>query len=176
MEIATGLTLLPRSFGVDLPQASWGVRGGATVRPLAVHRRVWHPWSLGLVAAWTRATESVVFSGGSTDDVPSIRRRGTTDTWRVAIVNQLWLSQRKHALHLDATLGMANSHVRALDERAFGTHAEIALGWAGWGAFFVGADFLDRDARIALGMRAHGIVAAPIVLLTVVAMAAGGAL
>src|SRR5262249_30741022 len=95
-------------------------------------------------------------------------------TYRVALVNQLWLTQKRHALHLDFTLGAANSQVLAYTGRYWGTTAEVALGFGGWGGLFLGGDFLDGDTRVVLGMRGHAIATVPMIALILLGLVAGG--
>ena len=51
----------------------------------------------------------------------------------VALLNQLWLSQKRNALHVDFVLGAANSSVLDYNGRFWGTTAEVGLGFGGWG-------------------------------------------
>jgi len=73
-------------------------------------------------------------------------------------------------------MGTARSQVLTSGVALFGTHAEVAVGWGGWGSVFAGADFLDQDTRVMLGLRAHGIAAAPTIAAILLGLALGGAL
>jgi len=99
-----------------------------------------------------------------------------TDATRIALHNQIWLSKKAHGFHLDLSAGVVRSAVLDSGRSLWGTHAEIGVGIGGWATLFAGGDFLDRDARVMLGMRAHGIGAGPLIALALAGMAIGGAL
>jgi hypothetical protein len=170
--VAAGLRVPASDAGPDVPYAAFTVQGGVVIRPFMYAGRNWHPWGLGLVANWSRGTGSVTTSAGATEHASSNR----TDAVSVAVHNQIWLSKRPHGLHLDLSVGAVRSQVLTSNAKLWGTHAEVGFGVGGWATLFAGADFLDRDTRIMLGLRAHGIAAGPIILLALAGMALGGAL
>lgn len=171
-DLGAGINVLGGGQRPDLPFARAGFRLGVTVRPWSLAKGRPHPWMIGVVGAWSRATGSVRVDADGTHEVNPV------DSWRIGIVNQMWMSQRPHAVHLDFTLGGVRSPV--LDgSTAFalwGTHAELELAFGGFGGVFLGADFLDRDLRMLVGVRGHALVAAPVVALVLLGLAAGGAL
>jgi hypothetical protein len=172
--VAAGVRAPASNKGPDMPYAHFGFRGGLVVRPLMFKRKAWHPWGIGVVGGWTLGTGAVVVE--STDGGVEQDETDRTPATRVGLVNQLWLSQRPHAMHIDVTLGGVRSPVLASGIALIGTHAEVAFGWGGWGAVYAAGDFLDRDTRISFGLRAHGIAAAPVVALAILGAALGGAL
>lgn len=172
--VAAGLRAPASNKGPDMPYAHFGFRGGLVIRPLMFKRKAWHPWGVGVVGGWTLGTGAVVVQSGSEGIEKSDTER--TPAVRVGLVNQLWLSQRAHAMHMDFTLGTVRSPVLTSGVSLYGTHAELAFGWGGWGAVFAAGDFLDRDTRISFGFRAHGIAAGPLVALAILGAALGGAL
>lgn len=173
-EVAAGMRIPASNKGPDMPYAHWGFRGGLTIRPLMFKRKAWHPWGVGVVSSWSRGTGAVTVE--STTDAQEQASTDRTDTFRVALLNQLWLSKKPHAIHFDVALGTARSQVLTSGVALFGTHAEVGLGWGGWGSVFAGADFLDRDTRVMLGFRAHGIAAGPTIAAILLGLALGGAL
>lgn len=170
--VATGLRVPASDAGPDVPYAQFNVHGGLVFRPLMYAGRTWSPWGLGLVASWSRGTGSVTSNAGNTEHNDTKR----TDATRVGVLNQIWLSKRPHGLHLDLTVGAVRSAVLTSGLPLWGTHAEVGFGVGGWATLFAGADFLDRDTRIMLGLRAHGIAAGPLIALALAGMAIGGAL
>jgi hypothetical protein len=173
-EVAAGMREPASDKGPDMPYAHFGFRGGLVVRPLMFSRRAWHPWGVGLVGSWTRGTGAVTVEGDfQSTEVDETSR---TDAWRIAMVNQIWLSQKPHAFHIDGAIGVVRSPVLTSDTWLYGSHAEIAFGFGGWGSVYAGGDFLDRDARVVFGVRAHGIAAGPIVAMALAGLAIGGAL
>jgi hypothetical protein len=172
--IAAGMRVPASDAGPDIPYAQFSVRAGFTVRPLAISRRTWNPWGLGVVGSWSRGTGSV--TGAVSEEDSTIESTDSTDAWRVGLINQIWLSRRPYGLHFDFTIGAVRSSVLTSGVALWGTHAEVAFGWEGWAALFAGGDFLDRDSRLFFGMRAHGIAAAPLIALAIAGFAAGGAL
>lgn len=172
--VAAGLRAPASNKGPDMPYAHFGFRGGLVMRPLMFKKKAWHPWGVGVVGGWTLGTGSVVLE--SSDEGLDKADTERTPAVRVGVVNQLWLSQRPHALHIDFTLGAVRSPVLASGIPLVGTHAEVAFGWGGWGALYASGDFLDQDTRVSFGMRAHGLAAAPLVALAILGAALGGAL
>lgn len=172
--VGAGLRVPASDAGPDMPYSQFMVHGGFVVRPLMLAGREWHPWGLGAVASWSRGTGSVTVTGDSMNqDVDSTDR---TDAMRIGLLNQFWMTKKPHGLHLDVTLGAVRSQVLTSDYKLWGTHAELGVGLGGWATVFGGADFLDRDVRLVLGLRAHGVLSAPIIALAVAGMAIGGAL
>jgi hypothetical protein len=90
------------------------------------------------------------------------------------LINQIWLAEKRNALHLDFTLGGVNSSVLDAPGRYWGTHAEVAVGFGGWGGLYAAGDFLDQDMRVFFGLRGHGIATAPLIGLIVLGLVAGG--
>lgn len=172
--VAGGIRAPASHKGPDIPYAHFGFRGGLVVRPLMFKRKAWHPWGVGVVGGWTLGTGSVVVQ--SSDEGVEKSDTERTPAVRIGVVNQIWLSQRPHAMHIDFTLGGVRSPVLTSGVSLIGTHAEVAFGWGGWGAVYAAGDFLDRDTRVSFGFRAHGIAAAPIVALAILGAALGGAL
>lgn len=173
-EVAAGMRVPASDKGPDMPYAHFGFRGGFTVRPLMFTRRDWHPWGIGAIGSWTRGTGATTVEGGLDDQVIDESKR--TDAWRVGLLNQLWLSKKPHAFHLDFTMGVVRSEILTSGVALAGTHAEVAFGFGGWGSVFAGGDFLDQDTRVSFGFRGHGIAAAPILAMVIGGLALGGAL
>lgn len=167
-----GMRIPASDEGPDIPYAQFAFRGGLVVRPLMFgRRRDWHPWGLGMIASWSRGTGSITLDGEDGNrDTPR------TDAFRIAAFNQIWLSKKKHGIHLDLTIGGVQSEILTSGRTLWGTHAEVAFGWGGWGSLFAAADFLDRDTRVYFGLRGHGIAAGPIIAMALAGLAAGGAL
>ncbi len=172
--VAAGMRIPASNAGPDVPYAQFSVHGGFVVRPLMYAGRTWHPWGLGVVGSWSRGTGSVTARGTSEDT--QVRETTRTDATRIALHNQIWLSKKAHGFHLDLSAGVVRSAVLDSGRSLWGTHAEIGVGIGGWATLFAGGDFLDRDARVMLGMRAHGIGAGPLIALALAGMAIGGAL
>ncbi|MBX7077651.1 MAG: hypothetical protein K1X88_00605 [Nannocystaceae bacterium] len=172
--VATGMRLPASNAGPDMPYGQFSVYGGLAVRPMMYAGRKWHPWGIGLAASWSRGTGSVTVQGNAEDQ--EVRGSARTDATRVALLNQIWLSKKPHGLHLDLSIGAVRSQVLTSGVALWGTHAEVGFGFGGWATLFAGGDFLDRDARVTLGLRAHGIAAAPLIALALAGMALGGAL
>jgi len=172
-DVGAGFNSIQGDEGFDVPYTQVRFGGGYVVRPLYLARRSWHPWGLGVTGSWSLGSGSVI-PGGSTGG--EFIERDLITAVRVGAFNQLWLSQKRHALHVDITLGAVNSSVfKAATGRFWGTNAELGLGFGGWGGVFVNADFLDQDTRIVFGFKGHAIAAAPIVGLVLAGLAAGGA-
>lgn len=172
--VAAGLRAPASNKGPDMPYAHFGFRGGLVIRPLMFRRKAWHPWGVGVVGSWTLGTGALTVQAGDEGLEQSETER--TPAARFGLVNQVWLGQRPHAMHIDFTLGGVRSPVLTSGVPLVGTHAEVAFGWGGWGAVYASGDFLDRDTRVALGFRAHGVAAAPLIALAVLGAALGGAL
>lgn len=176
-DVGAGINAIAGDRGVDLPMTQFSFRGGFTVRPVTLLRKRWHPWSVGVVGSYVRSSGTVASSSSTIGSAnPELVDVAFTNGTRVALLNQVWLSQKRHAFHLDFSLGVVRSTVLNSTDRFFGTHADVALGVGGWGALFVAADFLDRDTRLAFGFRGHGIAAAPVATLIALGLLAGGAL
>ena len=176
-DVGAGMNAIAGDRGVDLPMTQFSFRGGFTVRPVSLLRKRWHPWSVGLVGAYVRSSGTVASSSSTIGSAnPDLVDVAFTNGTRVALLNQVWLSQKRHAFHLDFSLGVVRSTVLNSTDRFIGTHADVAVGVGGWGALFVAADFLDRDTRLAFGFRGHGIAAAPVATLVALGLLAGGAL
>jgi hypothetical protein len=175
-DIGVGLNVITTSRGFDVPYTQLRVRAGVTVRPIILAKRRWHPWGIGLVGSWSIASGSITATNQDPED-PNV---GVTETdpiqtYRVGLINQLWLSQKRVAMHVDFTLGAANSQVLDYSGRYWGTTAEVALGFGGWGGLYLGGDFLDGDTRVVLGLRGHGIATGPMIALVLLGLVAGGA-
>jgi hypothetical protein len=175
--VAVGMNVLRGDFGFTTPYTQYGFRGGATLRPLWLAKKKWSPWALGVVVMWSRGSGQFTNPNSLTPGaVNSSERTSYTDALRIAAVNQIWLGrQRFRAFHLDVTLGAVQSTSVGVGGAFWGTHTELAGGFGGWAALFVGADFLDGDTRVTFGLRAHALPAAPIVALVVLGLLAGGA-
>jgi hypothetical protein len=169
-DVGIGVNILAGAGSApDLPYAQFNFRGGLVLKPLALTKDGgWHPWGLGLAAGWSRGTGNPIVD----HETPH------TDAVRFFLVNQLWLSQKRNAFHLDVDFGLVRSQVRASMGRnlaAFGTHASVSANWGGWGGVFLAADFLYQDTRIVLGFRGHGLAAGPAIGLVLLGLLAGGA-
>jgi hypothetical protein len=174
-DVGVGLNIVTTDRGFDVPYTQLRVRSGLTVRPFILSKRRWHAWGVGLVGSWSLASGSITATNPDPED-PNV---GVTETrpiqtYRVALVNQLWLSQKRHALHVDFTLGAANSQVLNYAGRYWGTTAEAALGFGGWGGLYLAGDFLDGDTRVVLGLRGHAIATGPMIALVILGLVAGG--
>jgi hypothetical protein len=172
--VAAGVRAPASNKGPDTPYAHFGFRGGFVVRPLMFKRKPWHPWGVGLVGSWTLGTGALTVQ--ATNDGVEQAETENTPAVRIAGVNQLWLSQKPHAAHIDFTLGGVRSPVLTEGVALWGTHAEVAFGWGGWGAVYASGDFLDQDTRVSFGLRAHGIASAPLVALAILGAVLGGGL
>lgn len=172
-DVSAGRNVITRSEGiVEYPFTQYRVGGGLTVRPLSLASAKWHPWSLGATGSWSRGSGYPRTGAVPEPDDPT--RLDHTDSLRVAVVNQFWLSQRRNAFHLDAALGAVKSTVQDYPNAYWGTHVELGFGFGGWGSLVVGSDFLDRDIRLLVGFRAHAIAAGPIAALGWLGSTAGG--
>ncbi len=155
----------------DFAFSQFGFRGGLVVKPLTlIQGNGWHPWGLGLAAGWSQGTGSPSTEGGKA--IPH------TPSFRVFLVNQLWLSQKRNGFHLDIDFGIVRSTIRSVNDKfvpAFGTHASVSANWGGWGGIFLSGDFLYQDTRVVFGFRGHGIAAGPAIGLVLLGLLAGGA-
>ena len=172
--VGAGMRIPASDKGPDLPYAQFTFRGGFTIRPMMLGRREWHPWGLGLVGSWSRGTGSVTVDPNDEAAEPVTSER--TDVFRIAALNQLWLTKKNYGLHLDFSLGAVQADVLTSGYRLWGTHGEVAMGFGGWGALFMSGDFLDEDTRLTFGFRGHGIAAGPIIAMAIAGLAIGGAL
>ncbi len=172
-DVAAGLNVLTGRAGAsELPFTQYRVGGGFVLRPLYLATGNWHPWGLGAKGNWSRG--SGFAPQGAVPAANDPRRLGHTDAVRLLAVSQLWLQNRPNALHLDLALGAVKSRVRDYPGTYWGSHLEFAFGFGGWGALFIGGDFLDRDLRMLVGFRAHGILAGPVAGLGLLGSVAGG--
>ena len=173
-DIAAGLNIIAGDGGFDVPLTQYRFMGGLAIRPFYLARKQWHPWGLGATVDWSRASGPV--AAGETDDgnVAADESRKRIDSLRVSLVNQIWLSQKRNAFHVDIMIGGVQSSVLNFPGRFWGTHAEVAFGFGGWGAVYIGGDFLDQDTRVLVGFRIHGIAAGPAAGLAMAGYAAGG--
>lgn len=175
-DFGAGVNVVGSEFGVDVPMTQWRVRGGFTVRPLYLSRGRWHRWGLGVTAAFSQATPQVaVARADSTDTLATVEETDPVRATRIDLVNQLWMSQKRNAFHLDFSVGAVRSPVLNAGQFFWGTHAEVAMGWGGLAGFYASTDFLDRDLRAIFGFRTHAGIAGPIVGLIALGLLAGGA-
>lgn len=172
--VGAGMRIPASDKGPDLPYAQFTFYGGIAIRPMMLGKREWHPWGLGVVSSWSRGTGSVTVEGTSEDQ--TVEQSSRTDVFRVGAVNQIWLTKKQYALHLDFTLGAVQADVLTSGYRLWGTHAELAMGFGGWGGLFLSGDFLDDDTRVVFGFRGHGIAAGPIIAMAIAGLAIGGAM
>lgn len=174
-DVGVGLNLITSNRGLDVPYSQVRVRGGMMFRPLILARKHWHPWGVGLTGSYSIGSASITATTqDSSETFAGITETSPIRSARVALVNQLWLAQKRNAVHLDFSLGGVNSSVLNASGRYWGTHAEFGLGFGGWGGLFVSGDFLDQDSRVVFGMRGHGIVTGPIIALALLGLVAGG--
>ena len=185
-DIGAGVNVVRFTRGFDLPHSQWRVRAGWSTHLMRVANRSardWHPWGLGLVGSWSVGSPTLVVGRSvGKDGVVGKDSDGKTielspiQSWRIGVVNQIWLQNRNFSPHLDLTVGTIYSSILDFPGRFWGSHVEVAYAWGGWGGFFLAADFLDRDTRFLGGFRAHGIAALPISALLVMGVAAAGGL
>lgn len=171
--VAAGIRVPAGDAGPQIPFAQFTFRGGLVVRPKMLVRQSWHAWGVGLVGSWSQGTGSVTNLASDSLDT---RQTEKTTTVRVAALNQLWLSKKSNALHFDVSLGGARSEILTTGVERWGPHAEVGLGWGGWGGVYASSDFLEDDTRVVFGFRGHGIAAGPIVAMVLAGLALGGAL
>lgn len=176
-DVGVGINIITSDRGFDVPYTQVRVRGGLVLRPLMLAKRQqWHPWGIGVVGSWSLASSSITATNRDPED-PNV---GVTETqairtYRVALHNQLWLSSKRNALHIDFSLGGANSSVLDFPGRYWGTSAEVGVGFGGWGGLYFAGDFFDGDTRVMAGLRGHGIAMAPAIALVLLGLVAGGA-
>jgi hypothetical protein len=174
-DVGVGLNVITSSRGFDVPYTQLRVRGGFTLRPVVLAKQRWHRWGVGVVGSWSLASSSITATNlDPTDPNVNITETDAIRTYRVGLINQLWLSQKRNALHVDFTLGAANSSVLDLSGRYWGTQAELGLGFGGWGGLYLAGDFFDGDTRVFIGMRGHAIATGPMIALIVLGLVAGG--
>lgn len=168
-DVGIGVNVITGPGGTDRPYAQYQFRGGLVLKPLLRHGTGdWHPWGIGVVGSWSRGT-------GQPSSNPD-RASTHTDAWRVALVNQLWLSKKRNGFHLDLDLGVVRSNVRASEAKYFGTHAAVSANFGGVGGLFVATDLLEHDTRVVFGFRGHGVATAPLIGLVLLGLLVGGAL
>ena len=168
-DVGVGVNIVSRPTRLDVPFSQYTFRGGVVFKPmLRLRDDGWHPWGVGLVGSWSRGTAAPTSQSALTSE--------HTDTWRVALVNQLWLSKKRNGFHLDLDLGIVRSNVLGSAGKFYGTHAGLSANWGGLGGLFLSTDLLDRDARILFGFRGNGIAAAPVIAMVLLGLLAGGAL
>lgn len=168
-DVGIGVNMVSYPTRRDLPFAQYTFRGGVVFKPLLRLREGgWHPWGIGVVGSWSRGTAA--------PDSATTLKSEHTDTWRVVLVNQLWLSKKRHGFHLDLDLGIVRSSVPGVTGKYFGSHAGLSANWGGIGGLFLASDLLDRDTRIVFGFRGHGFAAAPVIAMVLLGLLAGGAL
>jgi hypothetical protein len=174
-DVGVGLNVITSSRGFDVPYTQFRVRGGFTFRPVVLAKKRWHKWGVGVVGSWSLASGSITATNTNPEDPNvSVTETDAIRTYRVGLINQLWLSQKRNALHVDFTLGAANSSVLDFSGRYWGTQAELGLGFGGWGGLYVAGDFFDGDTRVFIGMRGHAIATGPMIALIVLGLVAGG--
>ena len=174
-DVGVGLNIITTDRGFDVPYAQLRVRGGLAVRPIPLAKKRWHAWGVGVVANWSIASSSIAVTNPDPED-PNVGvvETDSIQTYRFGLLNQLWLSQKRNALHLDFVLGAGNSSVLDFPGRYWGTTAEVGLGMGGWGGIYFGGDFFDGDTRVVLGLRGHGIATGPMIALVLLGLVAGG--
>lgn len=174
-DVGVGVNVISSDRGFDVPYTQMRVRGGLVIRPVVLAKKRWHAWGVGLVGSYSFASPSIAAtSRDPSDPFAGILETDPIRSGRVALINQLWLSQKRNAVHLDFTLGGVNSSVLDAQGRYWGTHAEFAVGFGGWGGLYLAGDFLDQDSRLFVGMRGHGIFTGPMVALLLLGLVAGG--
>lgn len=174
-DIGVGLNIITSDRGFDVPYTQLRVRGGLTVRPIILAKRRWHRWGVGVVGSWSIASGSITATNLDPEDpAVGVVETDPIRTYRVGLLNQLWLSQKRNALHVDLMLGAGNSSVLAFEGRYWGTVAEVALGFGGWGGLYISGDFFDSDTRVVMGLRGHAIATGPMIALIILGLVAGG--
>ncbi len=176
-DFGVGMNIVGSDRGIDVAYTQWRVRGGFTVRPFQLARERFHPWGVGLTVSYSQGSPQIATGrGSSSDPFADVEETGTLEGLRISMIHQIWLSQRRNALHVDLSVGGVQTTVFDAQGRFWGTHAEVAVGWGPWASFFGSADFLDRDLRAVFGFRTHAMVGAPVFGLLVLGLLAGGAL
>lgn len=183
-DISAGLNVISGDGGFDVPLTQYRILGGVSLRPMYLARHKWHPWGLGATFDWSRASGPVAAGEVLDGEVLANEDRKHITAIRIGLLNQIWLSQKKNALHVDIKVGTIQSSVLNYpgpegctnpNGRCYwGTTAEVGLGFGGWGTLYLAGDFLDQDTRVFVGFRVHGIAAAPVAGLAVAGYAAGG--
>ncbi|WP_106089306.1 hypothetical protein [Enhygromyxa salina] len=174
-DVGVGLNVITSARGFDVPYTQFRVRGGFTFRPVVLAKKRWHKWGVGAVGSWSLASGSITATNRDPEDPNvGVAETDAIRTYRVGLINQLWLSQKRNALHVDFTLGAANSSVLDFTGRYWGTQAELGLGFGGWGGVYLAGDFFDGDTRVFMGMRGHAIATGPMIALIVLGLVAGG--
>ncbi len=168
-DVGVGVNIVSLPTRLDVPFSQYTFRGGVVFKPmLRLRDDGWHPWGVGLVGSWSRGTAAPTSKSALESE--------HTDTWRVALVNQLWLSKKRNGFHLDLDLGIVRSNVLGSPGKFYGSHAGLSANWGGLGGLFLSTDLLDRDTRIIFGFRGNGIAAAPVIAMVLLGLLAGGAL
>ena len=174
-DVSVGLNVITSDRGFDVPYTQFRVRGGFSFRPIVLAKKRWHAWGVGVVGSWSLASSSITATNRDPSDPNvGVAETDAIKTYRVGLVNQLWLAQKRNAVHVDFTLGAANSSVLDFPGRYWGTSAELALGFGGWGGLYLGGDFFDSDTRVFLGLRGHAIATGPAIALILLGLVAGG--
>jgi hypothetical protein len=175
-DFGVGTNVVGSDRGVDVPMTQWRARGGFTVRPFYLARGEWHRWGLGVTASFSQASAQVAIARADTSDTNAdVLETDPVRSTRVAVLNQLWMSQKRNALHLDFSLGAVRSTVLDAGQLFWGTHAEFGVGWGGLAGFYASTDFLDQDLRAIFGFRTHAGIAGPILGMVALGLLAGGA-
>jgi hypothetical protein len=176
-DVGIGVNIVSAVTRLDVPYAQYNFRGGLVFKPMLQRRPGgWHPWGVGVVGSWSRGTAAPAAS----------KRALTSETthtpaFRVFLVNQLWLSQKRNGFHLDVDLGIVRSqrarqHEPASCPRTAATPACRPTG-AAWGGHVPGRrPARPATAAIVFGFRGNGAAAAPIIGLVLLGLLAGGAL
>lgn len=168
-DVGVGVNIVSFPTRLDVPFAQYTFRGGVVFKPLLrLNEGGWHPWGIGLVGSWSRGTAAPTSKTALESE--------HTDAWRVVLVNQLWLSKKRHGFHLDLDLGVVRSNVLGSAGKYYGSHASLSANWGGLGGLFLASDLLDNDSRIVFGFRGNGVAAAPVIAMVLLGLLAGGAL
>lgn len=181
VDVAAGTNIVSGNSGFDVPYTQFRLGGGFVVRPLYLARKTWHPWGIGATASWSLGSGSVLKI--EDEDNPGLERRANR-ALRIAVINQIWLTQRRFSPHIDISLGVVNGDVFKEEgigtcfgnrcNRFWGTHAELGVGIGGWASLFLSGDFLDQDTRLVIGMRTHALAGGPVAAAVVLGLLAGG--
>ena len=175
-DFGAGVNVVGSDRGLDVPMTQWRARGGFVVRPLYLANGEWHRWGIGTTTSWSQATGQVAIARTDVSDTNAdVSETDPVRSLRVDLVNQLWMSQKRNALHIDFSLGAVRSTVLDAGQLFWGTHAELAVGWGGLAGFYASTDFLDQDLRAIFGFRTHAGIAGPIVGIVALGLLAGGA-
>lgn len=155
----------------DYAFSQFGFRGGIVTKPLTLVKNSsgWHPWGLGIGAGWSLGTGNPGAEG--------MHPSAATPSFRVFLVNQLWLSQKRNGFNLGLDFGIVRSVIRSGENYVpvIGTHAGVSANFGGWGGLFLSGDFLYQDTRVIFGFRGHGVAAGPAIGLVLLGLLAGGA-